>query len=99
MIIVFAAGTKDINIISLGESYILFQLLTGICMLISKLSSYLSGITSSFTTRCNLLDLLRKYKIVNIKSINAVIQLTALPIIIFMIFSLLLSLIPISIGL
>ena len=67
-------------------------------MLVSKFSSYLSGITSSVTTCCNLLDLLRKYKIVNMKSINAVIQLTAMPIITFMTFSLLLSLIPVSVD-
>ena len=99
MIIFFASGTRKINIISLGGGYISLQILTAIWTLVSKLSSYLSGITSSFTTCCNLLDLLRKYKTINIKVINAVIQLTALPTIIFVTLSLLLSLIPVSVGL
>lgn len=62
------------------------------------LSTYLSGITSSLKTFCNLLDLLRKYKIVNIKIINAVIQLTELPTITFIAFCFLLSLIPVSVS-
>ena len=67
-------------------------------MLVLKLSNYLSGISSSLTTCGNLLDLHRKYRIVNIKSINAVIQLTAMPTIILMSLSFLLSLIPVSVG-
>ena len=67
-------------------------------MLVLKLSNYVSGISLSLTTCCNLLDLHRKYRIVNIKSINAVIQLTAMPTMIFKSLSLLLSLISVSVG-
>ena len=67
-------------------------------MSVLRLSNYLSGISSSLTTCCNLLDLHRKNRIVNIKSINAVKQLTAMPTMICMVLSLLLSLITVSRG-
>ena len=91
VIIVVASGTQKFNIIALGGDHIPLRVLTAISMLVLKLSNYVSGISSSLTTCCNLLDLHRKYRIVNIKSINATTQLTAMPTKTFMAISLLSS--------
>ena len=60
-----------------------------------KFSIYLSGTTSSLTSCSNLLYLLRKYNITSTKIANAVMQPTAMPTIIFMLFHLsLISVLP-----
>lgn len=85
IIIVFVSGAKKVNIISSGRGYILPQFSTFIWILVLKFYSYLSCTTSSLATWCDL-------------SVNAVIQLTALPTVAFLVLCLLLSLKSVWVG-